>query len=70
MSREVREPGHDLVDVHVGRGAGPCLEDVDGELVVVPSLGHLRGRGGDGLRQVRVDDTQVGVDLGCGCLEL
>ena len=45
---EVRDPRDDLVDVHVRRGAGPGLEDVDGELVVVLAVRDLTGRRRDG----------------------
>ena len=41
--------GQDLVHVHVGGGARPGLEDVDGELGVPPARGHLDGGLGDGV---------------------
>ena len=37
----VRAVGDDLVGVHVGRGAGAGLEDVDHELVVELAVGDL-----------------------------
>jgi hypothetical protein len=33
--------GDDLVGVHIGRGAGAGLEDIDRELVVPSSCDHL-----------------------------
>jgi hypothetical protein len=44
-----------LVGVHVRRGAGPGLEDVDRELVVVLPARDLVGCGGDALRQRGVE---------------
>ena len=67
---EVCETGHDLVDIHVRRRAGAGLEDVDGELVVVPTHGDLASRGGDGRGAVGVKGAELGVDLGCCGLEL
>src|SRR5207253_10291335 len=56
------EGGDDLVDVHVGRGARPGLEDVDRKLAVVLTGDDRGGGGADGVRDVPVDDAQVGVD--------
>ena len=62
--------GDHLVGVHVGRGAGAGLEDVDDELVVVPAVGYL-GRGlADGVGEVLVEQTEIGVDLGRRELDL
>ena len=57
-----RERRDHLVGVHVRRGAGAGLEDVDRELVV-----ELAGRdpvagGGDPLRLLRVEQPELGVD--------
>ena len=41
--------GDHLVDVHVGRGAGAGLKDIDGKLVVEAAVGHLAGGGDEGL---------------------
>jgi hypothetical protein len=58
----VCEVGDDLVGVHVRGGARAGLEDVDGELVVKLTGGHLIGGGGDPGGQVRVDQAEVSVD--------
>lgn len=63
------ERGQDLVGVHVGRGAGPGLEDIDGEVLVpVPArdlLGGVLDRRGD----VLVEHPQLGVHLRRGTLD-
>ena len=44
------EVGDDLVDVHIGGGAGPGLEDVDGKVLFADlALGDFKGGVGDGL---------------------
>src|SRR5581483_12167456 len=55
-----RQGGDHLVGVHVGRGAGPGLEDVDWEVVVPASGGVLVGRLRDGLGELRVQHSQLG----------
>ena len=62
-SRSVARRGEHLVGVHVRRGAGTGLEDVDRELVGMPTVGDLGGRGRDGLRDVVRDHAELGVDL-------
>ena len=59
-----------LVGVHVGGGAGPGLEDVDRERVVVTALGdRARGRD-DRLGLVGREDAEVEVGLGGGSLHM
>lgn len=58
-----RERRDDLVGVHVGRGAGPGLEDVDGEVRVPVPAGHLVGCLLDRLRDVLVEHAQPRVHL-------
>ena len=67
---EVSDPGHDLVQVHVGRRAGAGLEDVDGELVVVLSARNLARGFGDGLRDVGIQQREIGVDARGSGLDL
>ncbi|GAA3047234.1 hypothetical protein GCM10020000_29160 [Streptomyces olivoverticillatus] len=64
-----RQGGDDLVGVHVGRGAGAGLEDVDGEVLVPPPLDDLgRGRR-DRLGNIAVEHAQLGVGLRRGALD-
>jgi hypothetical protein len=42
-----RAVGDDLVRVHVGRRAGPALDDVDHELVVQAAVADFGAGGGD-----------------------
>ena len=60
--------GEHLVDVHVGAGARPGLEDVDREGVVVCAADDLVGACTDGLGLLLVDDPELGVDPRCGLL--
>ena len=59
-----------LVGVHVGAGARPGLEDVDGELPVVRPVDHGVGGGHDGLRLLVAYDAQRGVDGRGGRLDV
>ena len=56
------QSGDDLVGVHVARRARPGLEDVDGEVLVPVAAGDLVGGGDDGVGDVAVEHTQLGVD--------
>ena len=48
--RQLNRPiGNHLVDVHVRRGAGAGLKDVDGELVVEAAVGDFSGGGDQGV---------------------
>ena len=69
VAREVREPCHDLVDVHVGRRAGAGLEDVDRELVVVVAVRDLTRPPRDRSGAAGVEHAELGVDVGGGGLE-
>jgi hypothetical protein len=60
----------DLVGVHVGAGARPGLEDVDGELAVVGALHDGVRSGDDGLRLVVAHDAEGGVGRRGGCLDM
>ena len=51
--------GDHLIGVHVGRGAGAGLEDIDHELVVQLSLHHLLGSLHDGLGALFVEVAQL-----------
>ena len=64
-----RSVGDDLVGVHVGLGAGPCLPDHQGEVVIIQLAGDdLIGGLADGLGDDGVE-TELGVDLGRRLLE-
>jgi hypothetical protein len=66
LAGEVR---HDLVRVHVRRGAGARLEDVDREVVVELAGGDPVTRGGDALGLVGVEQAELGVHTRSGCLD-
>ena len=51
-----------LVGVHVGRGAAPGLEDVDHELTVELSVGHLLGGLRDRLAEPALEQPELDVD--------
>jgi len=59
--------GDDLVRVHIRRGPGAGLEDIDRELVVVFASDDLVGGLDDRLGDVVVDQAEVAVGL-CGGL--
>jgi hypothetical protein len=61
-----REVADDLVGVHVGRGAGPALDDVDHELVEQLAFDEVLAGQDDGRCAVAVDGTQVGIGAGGG----
>ena len=63
------EVGEDLVGVHVRRGPGAGLEDVDRELVVVLAGGDGVTGDCDPLGDVGVEPAELGVDPGRGGLE-
>ena len=58
------EVGDHLVGVHVRRGPGAGLEDVDRELVVVLTGSDRVARGADPLGYLGVEFAQLGVDPG------
>ena len=59
----------DLVGVHVGRGAGTGLEDVDGESIVVLVLTNFLGGGDNRVGLLGVELAGVLVDLCARSLE-
>src|SRR6202034_749348 len=59
----------DLVGVHVGRGAGTRLVDVDGELVVVFAGGDLARGQDDGLGEGGLEFAEIAVGDGGGDLD-
>ncbi len=61
--------GDHLVGVHVRRGAGAGLEDVDRELVVQLAAGDAVGGGSDPVGLVAVEQAEVGVHVGGGALD-
>ncbi len=63
------EVGHHLVRVHVRGGARAGLEDVDGELVVVLAGGDRVAGRGDALRDVGVEQVELGVGPSRGRLQ-
>src|SRR5881296_3865134 len=58
-----------LVGVHVGRGAGAGLEDVDHELAVELPLRHLRRSAADGVGKPLVEEPERGVDARARALD-
>ena len=64
------EGGQHLVHVHVGRGAGPCLVGVDGEMVVVSSTDDLLRPSHDRLGDGGIDDAKLLVDDCCCALDV
>src|SRR5215207_634068 len=56
--------GHHLVRVHIRRGAGASLEDVDRKLVVELACGNAVARGSDALREPWIEKPEVGVGPG------
>lgn len=64
-----RDGRNHLVGVHVGAGARAGLEDVDGKLVVVLTVGDLGGRGDDGVGFLRRQQPEVGVHLRAGAFQ-
>ena len=58
-----------LVRVHVRRGAGARLEDVDRKLVVEVTCGDPVGGGGDALRLVGLEEPELGVHARGGGLD-
>ena len=63
-----RPVGDDFVDIHVGRGAGACLEDVHGELIVQLPVDHLLRGPLDRLGDLGVQELQFRVDARGGPL--
>ena len=63
------ERGHDLVRVHVRRGARAGLEDVDRELVVVLAGRDRVTRGGDARGELAVEQAEIGVHARSGGLD-
>ncbi|GMA22440.1 hypothetical protein GCM10025864_01990 [Luteimicrobium album] len=63
------EGREDLVGVHVRRRAGAGLVDVDGEVAVVRTGRHGVGGRDDGVRDVLVEDAELGVGAGGGLLD-
>ena len=61
MGVVAREVGDHLVGVRVRRGAGPGLEDIDRELVVVLAGGDLVGGRGDALAEIGVEEAKLGI---------
>ena len=55
------ERGDDLVRVHVRARARAGLEDVDRELVVELALRDAVSGGGDAIREVAIEQLEVGV---------
>ena len=62
-SRSSRAVGQDLVGVHIVRGAGAGLVDVDHELVAMLAVEDLVGRRDDGVGDVAVKTTECSVRL-------
>ena len=69
IQARAREVGDDLVHVRVGRGPGARLVDVDRELVGVATRRDLGRRGGDGGRDVRLEQPQLPVGVRGGLLD-
>ena len=65
-----RAVGEDLVRVHVVRGAGAGLIDVDDELIAQLPGEHVVGRTDDGGGDLRRQPSERGVGLGGGLLDL
>ncbi len=61
--------GDDLIGVHVGGSAGAGLEDIDDELIVQLTVGHLARGLPDRRGDLGVQEAQVGVDAGGGPLD-
>jgi hypothetical protein len=61
MHALARQRGDHLVGVHVRRGAGAGLEDVDRKLVVVATVGDLVRGLGDPLGEACVEQAELGV---------
>ncbi len=53
--------GDHLVGVHVGRGAGAALNDVDDELVVIQTAGDVFAGGDDGVGLFLTEQAEVAV---------
>ena len=65
-----REVGDHLVGIHVGRGAGPALDDIDDELFVkAPGDQFLAGLD-DGAHPFGVEHAEFGIGAGCGLLHM
>ena len=58
--------GDDLVGIHISRGAGAALEDVEDEMVIKFAVDDLLGGLDDGVLFVGVQQSEAGVDLGGG----
>ena len=58
--------GDDLVGVHISRGAGAGLEDVEDEMVVKLAVDDFLGGLDDGVFLVGFQQAEAGVDLGGG----
>ncbi len=65
----LRDGCDDLVGVHVRTGSRAGLEDVDGELIVVLAFGDLVRGGDDCVGLVRVEESEVLVDLRTRCFQ-
>ena len=65
-----RTVGDDLVGVHVRRGAGAALDDVDDELVQQAALFDVLAGLPDGVLLHRVDQAQIEVGQYCGVFDL
>jgi hypothetical protein len=56
-----RQVGDHLVGVHVGRGAGAALDDVDDELVVMGAVAQRGAGGDDGVAALAVEQPELAV---------
>ncbi len=61
--------GDHFVRVHVGAGARARLKHVDRELPVMLSLGDFVSSLCDGLRDARLEQSELAVDVRCGTLD-
>jgi hypothetical protein len=65
-----RPVGDHLVGVHVGRGAGAALDDVDDELLMPLAVDDFLAGGDDGVGALGVEQAELQVSLGGGLLDL
>jgi hypothetical protein len=65
-----RPVGDHFIGVHVGRGAGAALDDVDNELLMPLAVDDFLAGGDDGAGALGVEQAELQVGLGGGLLDL
>src|SRR2546421_9245379 len=62
--------GNDLVRIHVGRGTGAGLKNIEDEVIIELAIHNFLGSAYNRLGNLRIDGTQCLVHLGCSLFDL